>query len=164
VGTILAEDARRSGFGCKSDEEFPPMNRILGTILGVACLAVAACSLVRPDSADTPKVDLRGTWLAEDIDGAGVIDNAQSTLEFTNDGRVAGRGGCNRYGGSVKAESGSILLSELFSTKMACAPALMDQETRYMAALQAVRSYRMENTSLVLVDATGTPRLRFSRE
>jgi putative lipoprotein len=47
---------------------------------------------------------------------------------------------------------------------MACAPALMDQETRFLAALQATRSYRMtEENKLVLSDATGTPRLRFSR-
>jgi putative lipoprotein len=143
------------------EEEFPPMNRMVMGILGTACLALAACSLVRPDS---PKVDLRGAWVAEDIDGAGVIDNAQSTLEFTANGRVAGRGGCNRYGGSVKTSGDSILMSEIFSTKMACAPALMDQETRYLAALQAVRSYRMEGPTLVLVDATGKPRLRFSRE
>jgi putative lipoprotein len=130
-----------------------------------ACLAVVAgCSLVRPDSAATPKVDLTGAWLAEDIDGAGVIDNAQSTLELGTDDRVAGRGGCNRYGGSVKVSGASMLMSELFSTKMACAPALMDQETRFMAALQAVRTFRMDGEKLVLVDATGKARLRFTRQ
>ncbi|HEY1283809.1 MAG TPA: META domain-containing protein [Steroidobacteraceae bacterium] len=137
------------------------MNRMRVATIGAACLAVVGCSLVRPDS---PKVDLRGAWVAEDIDGAGVTDNAQSTLEFMPGDRVAGRGGCNRYSGSVKLSGGSLLMSELFSTKMACAPALMDQETRYLAALQAVRSYRMEGTKLVLVDATGKPRLRFSRQ
>jgi putative lipoprotein len=140
------------------------MNRMLSAMMGGAWLLVAGCSLVRPDSAETPKVDLRGTWLAEAIDGGGVAESAQSTLEFAHDGRVAGRGGCNRYGGSVKAESGSILMSELFSTKMACAPPLMDQESRFMAALQAARTYRMEGSKLVLVDATGKPRLRFSRQ
>ena len=137
------------------------MRRMLIVTMGAAWLAVAGCSLVRPES---PKVDLRGTWIAEDIDGAGVIDNAQATLDFAPNGRVAGRGGCNRYSGSVTTSGASILMGELVSTKMACAPALMDQETRYMAALQAVRSYRMEDSNLVLVDATGKPRLRFSRE
>jgi putative lipoprotein len=104
-----------------------------------------------------------GTWLAEDIDGAGGIDNAQSTLQFSTEGKVSGRGGCNRYGGTATLSGASVLFGDLFSTKMACAPALMDQETRFMAALQAVRSYRMETTRLVLVDATGKPRLRFAR-
>jgi heat shock protein HslJ len=47
---------------------------------------------------------------------------------------------------------------------MACvAPALNDQETRFLEALQATRSYRMDGTKLVLVDGAGTPRLRFDR-
>lgn len=140
------------------------MRRMTMATMGAVWLAVAGCSLVRPDSAETPKVDLRGTWLAEDIDGAGVIDDAQSTLEFTPEGRIAGRGGCNRYGGSVKVSGASLLIDQVFSTKMACAPALMDQETRYLAALQAVRSFRMDGSKLVLVDATGAARLRFSRQ
>jgi putative lipoprotein len=140
------------------------MKRMMTLALAAAWLAVAGCSLMRPDSVDTPKADLTGAWLAEDIDGAGVIDDAQSTLEFLADGRVGGRGGCNRYGGSVKVSGASILMSELFSTKMACAPALMDQETRFTAALQAARSYRMEGSKLVLVDATGKARLRFARQ
>jgi putative lipoprotein len=148
----------------RTRRKFPLMNRMMLATMGTVWLAVAGCSLVRPDSAESPKVDLKGTWLAEDIDGAGVRDDAQSTLEFMPDGRVAGRGGCNRYGGSVKVSGASLLMSELFATKMACAPALMDQETRYMAALQAVRSYRMEGSTLVLVDATGKVRLRFERQ
>ena len=140
------------------------MRRVTAVPMIGLALVMAGCSLMRPDSPSTPKVDLvGGTWLAEDIDGAGVIDDAQSTLEFGTDGRVAGRGGCNRYGGTVKVEGASILIGELFSTKMACAPALMDQETRFTAALQAARSYRMEDTKLVLVDATGKARLRFAR-
>jgi putative lipoprotein len=120
---------------------------------------------MQPNSTSTPKVDLvGGSWVAEDIDGAGVIDNAQSTLEFGNDGRVSGRGACNRYGGKVELKGASLIFDELASTKMACPPAVMDQETKFMAALQATRSYRMDDgNKLVLSDATGRPRLRFSR-
>jgi heat shock protein HslJ len=40
----------------------------------------------------------------------------------------------------------------------------MEQERRFLAALQAARSYRMEDTKLVLVDATGKARLRLARD
>jgi putative lipoprotein len=134
-------------------------------LAGFVTLTFMGCSLMQPNSVSTPKVDLvGGTWVAEDIDGKGVIDNAQSTLEFATAGKVSGRGGCNRYGGTVEVKGASIIVGELISTKMACAPALMDQETRFLAALQATRSYRMtEENKLLLSDATGTPRLRFSR-
>ena len=134
-------------------------------LAGFALVAFAGCSLMQPNSPSTPKVDLvGGTWVAEDIDGKGVIDDAQSTLVFGTDGKVSGRGGCNGYGGSVDVKGASIILGQLMSTKMACAPALMDQETRFLAALQATRTYKMtEENKLVLSDATGTPRLRLSR-
>lgn len=135
-------------------------------ILSVAvAFALAGCSLIQPSSVSTPKVDLTGgTWVAEDIDGKGVIDNAQSTLVFGNDGRVSGRGGCNQYSGTVELKGASMIFSQLASTRMACAPALMDQETRFTAALQATRTYGMSaDNKLVLSDATGTPRLKLSR-
>ncbi len=131
----------------------------------VSVLVLAGCSLAKPDSAESPKADLsESTWVAEDIDGAGVIDNAQSTLVFSPDGHVSGRAGCNQFGGPVKLSGASMILDQVFSTKMACAaPALMDQETRFLAALEAVRSYRMEGTKLVLLDGAGKARLRFDR-
>ena len=141
------------------------MRRHKSVFLGIVLVTFAGCSLVQPDSASTPKVDLvGGTWVLEDIDGAGVVDDAQSTLEFATGGKVSGRGGCNRYGGNVEVKGASIIVGELVSTKMACAPALMDQETMFLAALQATRTYRMnEDNKLVLSDATGRQRLRFSR-
>jgi putative lipoprotein len=120
---------------------------------------------MRPDSPTTPKVELTGsTWVAEDIDGKGVIDNAQSTLVFGTDSRVSGRAGCNQYGGKVTLNGASMIVDQVFSTKMACtAPALMDQETRFLEALQATRSYRMDGTKLLLLDGSGSTRLRFDR-
>jgi putative lipoprotein len=127
--------------------------------------ALSGCSLMEPASTSTPKVDLvGGTWVAEDIDGAGVIDDAQSTVQFGNDGRISGRGACNGYSGTVDLKGAQIIIGQLVSTKMACPPAVMDQENRFMAALQATRTYRMdEGDKLVFCDATGKPRLRFSR-
>jgi len=138
---------------------------LTGGAAAVLLLATGACSLMQPSSTDTPKAELVGsTWLAEDIDGRGVIDNAQSTLIFGTDGRVSGNAGCNRYGGTVALKGASLLVDQVFSTKMACvAPALMDQETRFLQALQATRSYRMDGTKLVLVDGEGKVRLRFDR-
>lgn len=134
-------------------------------LVGWALVSVSGCSLMEPNSPSTPKVDLiGGSWVAEDIDGKGVVDDAQTTLEFGPDGKVSGRGGCNRYSGTVEVEGASIIVGQLISTKMACAPALMDQESKFLAAMQAVRTYKMTpENKLVLSDASGVQRLRFSR-
>lgn len=108
--------------------------------------------------AETPHtVSLPGEWLAEDIFGDGVIDNAQTTLEFTKEGKVAGRGGCNRYAGNTTIRGKRISFSPLAATRMACAEALMDQERRFFEALSQVKKFRIDQleSKLYLLDEGG---------
>jgi len=97
-----------------------------------------------------------GGWLVEDIGGAGVIDNAQTTLELGDGGAVSGSGGCNRYSGSATLQGNTITFGQVASTMMACVPALMDQEQRYFAALEAVVTWTFADSKLRLLDGQGT--------
>ena len=100
-------------------------------------------------------------WAPVEIAGAPVIDDSRATLEFTDDERVAGHGGCNRYSGSVKFEDISLQFGALATTEMACAAAAeMDQETRLFAAFEVTRSFRMEGPELVLLDIEGRVAVR----
>jgi heat shock protein HslJ len=128
-------------------------------------LALSACAPTSQNSVAGALPNLTGTkWLAEDIDGCGVIDNAQSTVEFVAADRIAGRGGCNQFSGNVRLEGTKIQVSPLISTKMACVPALMDQESRFLQALQAARSLQLEETKLLVLDEAGATRLRLDRQ
>ena len=122
---------------------------------------VLACSLLALGACASMHSLNDSHWLAEDIDGRGVVDNVQSTLEISASGHVAGRGGCNRYVGSVEIKGNSIQFGELASTRMACPEALMNQEDRFLQALRDVRSWKIEDTKLLLFDAAGNIRLRF---
>lgn len=104
------------------------------------------------------------TWLAEDIEGGGVIDYAQSTFSVAADGKVAGSGGCNRYFAQAEVRDGAIRIGKAGATMMACAPALMDQERKFLAALEKAASYRIDagQGKLFLVDANGVEILRFA--
>jgi putative lipoprotein len=108
---------------------------------------------------------LPGTsWLAEDIGRRGVLDNPQPTMSFDQAGRVSGSGGCNRYGGPVEISGEAIRFGPLASTRMACAPAIGDQEERFFAALQSATRFAFTpEDKLVLYDATGTAVVTFSR-
>lgn len=88
-------------------------------------------------------------WRVEDIDGRGIIDNSLVTLEFPEPGRAAGRSGCNRYFGGVTIGGEQIAFSGLASTKILCVPALMDQESRYLAALEQVTRYERVSESVL---------------
>jgi heat shock protein HslJ len=45
-------------------------------------------------------------------------------------------------------------------TRMACPSVVMDQETKFLAALEAVRKARREGDTLMLLDGDGRVRMR----
>jgi heat shock protein HslJ len=108
-------------------------------------------------TADAPAVpQLAGTsWRAETIMGRPVIDGSASTITFEADGRVHGRGGCNRYFGSSTIDGARLALGQLGSTRMACPEALMDQETRFFQALQGAERWTIDADGLLLIYSAG---------
>jgi putative lipoprotein len=103
------------------------------------------------------ELGIAGEWLAEDINGRGVIDNLQTTLKIEDNGTVSGKGGCNGYGGKATITGNRIRFGMLVSTQMACAPAILDQETKFHAALRETRSWRVDQRrrKLTLLDRRG---------
>lgn len=95
--------------------------------------------------------------------GGGVLDRAQSTLEVSQDGTVSGNTAVNRYSGKATLKEMSIRFGPLAMTRRAGPPAMMDQESKFTAAVEKVSGYRIENTGLLyLLDAEGKVVLRFS--
>lgn len=86
-----------------------------------------------------PQRLLRGAeWVVEDLAGTGIIDSSRVTIRFLSDNRIAGRGSCNRYAGSYRLTGEGVGFGALASTRMACAPALMNQEHRFLQILGEV--------------------------
>lgn len=114
------------------------------TIDGLGNLSLSGADgvgfVARPVKEDAPEGDpavLQGaTWIVEDINRGGVIDNSRLTLTFGTDGRVSGSGGCNSFSGTYSADGSSLTLGPLAMTRRAClGEALNAQETRYTSAL-----------------------------
>jgi putative lipoprotein len=107
---------------------------------------------------------LAGTdWTAEQVDGQAVLANARPTLAFEGEKRAGGEAGCNRWFASVEMSGEKLRFSQAGATRMACDPDLMQQEGRFLSALEAVRSYRAEGSALRLFDERQTERVRLSR-
>jgi heat shock protein HslJ len=133
---------------------------------GVLGGVIAACAAREPVMTSRPVEvqNLIGSeWLAEDIDGAGVAGNSHSTLHFAAADHVDGDTGCNRFMGPLAAEGQSIRIGPLATTRRACAPALMDQERRYLVALARGSGLRLDGALLVLLDESQQPLVRYSR-
>jgi putative lipoprotein len=114
-----------------------------------------------PASSDAAAAGMlfKGTWVAEDIGGRGVIDIAQSTITFAADGSASGSGGCNSFSGRATVDGDHIQIGPLAATQRACAPALGDQEQKFFNALANARSFDIDEGTqkLVLKDESGAP-------
>ncbi|MGO1118429.1 META domain-containing protein [Rhodovibrionaceae bacterium A322] len=116
-------------------------------------LLLAACQTTgQPDGYAVPDPSsLYGkTWVAESIFGKPVVDASRSSIEFQPDGKVNGRGGCNSYFGTYEIDQGILSFGPLGATRMACAPALDDQEMRFFDALSRGLDIKTKNGGLYL--------------
>lgn len=118
-------------------------------------------------AASTPSdliASLVGTeWLLEDLNGTGVMDYAQTTLNFESSDRIVGSGGCNRYFGGLTVEDDRISFGAIGSTRMACPPAVMDQEARFFQALSTANQIELDGPYLLVYSEGIDQPLRFTQ-
>jgi len=147
----------------------PQMNRSLFVSLlasiGLTAI-VAGCGATDTARRSDGGLDLVGTrWLAEDIDGQGVIDILQSTIAFDTNTEARASGGCNNAFGNVQINGDRLEFGAFGATLRMCAEAISNQESKFFSALSRTRSYRLDTYTdlLYFMDADGTKILRFSR-
>ncbi|WP_334022166.1 META domain-containing protein [Alteromonas sp. S015] len=114
-------------------------------------------------------------WQVESVGRAGIIDFSHVTLNVNSNGdtsRVSGSTGCNQFTGALDVDEADTVFSDksstepfstdkLILTKKACAPALMNQEQRFIDMLTASKSYSIvKNTWLVLYDRNGNETIK----
>lgn len=88
-------------------------------------------------------------WQLESLDGTAVSGTV--TLEFTDEARVAGSGGCNQFSGSYTVDDQAISFGELVTTERACTETgLMEQEALFYAALSAATGFEQADDQLII--------------
>lgn len=134
---------------------------VIGAGLATNAFADAPESPVVPEP---EKLTLYREWQVEDVMGGGTLDNLPVTLNLAEDGSVSGRSGCNRFAGQATIDGDKLAFGALAGTRMACAPAHMDLEQKYLTALDKVATFRIDDAQrkLVLLDDAGTAVLTFA--
>lgn len=85
----------------------------------------------------------------------------EPNIEFNSkEHRVGGSGGCNRLMGTYELDGQSIRFSKMATTRMACEKG-MDLEKNFLAALDAVRTWKLEDNHLDLFAEDGKLLARF---
>jgi putative lipoprotein len=103
-------------------------------------------------------------WRLEDLAGSGTPDRIEATLEFPEAGRVAGLASCNRFFGYFETSGASLTIARLGATKKLCPPALMDQETKYLRALEGAERFAIQGTTLTVYSQGLDKPLRFVKK
>ena len=116
--------------------------RIVPLLVALA-VVLAACGTDEPESSDEPDtpVTLDGAWVLAEatIDGSALALNDEYRVTMTLDGEmINGRAACNGYSGAAVIEGNSFSVGPLAQTMMACEPAVMDIEFRFMQGLARV--------------------------
>lgn len=92
------------------------------------------------------------SWVVEDLDNAAIVDNADVTLEFDAAARqLAGRAGCNRYHAAFDLSGEGLHIGPVAATRMACTPAVMQQEQRFFSLLSRISRFDIAPSGALLL-------------
>lgn len=120
-------------------------------------LALLTATLVGCAS-DAPQLETERSYQVEWIGERPLIDRSHLTVTFAADGRAHGHAGCNHWFAGYTLKDGAVRFETPGSTRKMCAPSLMEQEQRFLAALQSVRRWDFNDIGqLQLWPATGKP-------
>ncbi len=107
---------------------------VVGGVVALVALGALAATVAGGDDTANGSVpvegldQLAGSWLAVNDASAPAPVLGTVRLEFSEDGGVTAQTGCNGVRGQVSVEDSTLVTGPLMSTRMACEPALMEQE------------------------------------
>jgi heat shock protein HslJ len=105
------------------------------------------------------------TWSVVAIGGVPTTADGRPDIAFERDGRIHGTGSINRFFGSYSAVDDQVTFGMAGSTMMAGPDELMEQEYRFLAALQGTKALHWTDGRLTLGEGDGAITLeRSSRE
>jgi heat shock protein HslJ len=131
-----------------------PLLRAVTAALVLAAL-VAACSPAA-DVSPSPEVpgSLAGSaWRAVSVDGTSPVDGSEPTLVFTAN-EVNGTTGCNQFFGGYTYDAGSISITNVGMTMMACEGPISEVEAGYTAALNGATSVTVDDGGQLLLSGS----------
>ena len=120
-------------------------------------LALFAATLAGCAS-DAPQLETERSYRVEWIGERPLIDRSHLTITFAADGRAHGTAGCNHWFAGYNLKDDAIRFETPGSTRKLCAPALMEQERRFLEALGQVQRWDFNVIGqLQLWPASGKP-------
>ncbi|WP_017902145.1 META domain-containing protein [Pseudomonas asplenii] len=128
-------------------------------ILGMLATSLVGCA------GDRVQLQQDHSYVLEWIGERPLIDNSHLTVTLGDDGRAYGNGGCNHWFAPYTLDGDSLSFGKVGSTRKLCAPALMEQEKRFLQALENVQRWDISPVEQVRFwPAQGQPLRLWSEE
>lgn len=111
--------------------------------------------------------ELGGSWKLKSIKGEDAAakfgkEDAVPTLIFNlAENKIAGKGGCNGYGGSFSLNNNQLVIGQLIRTQMACLN--MDAENEYIKALSDTSTVALQGKDILQLSKNGGLLLEFTK-
>lgn len=142
-------------------------------LLLIPCLFLSLISCVSQKTALVDTLDFstenqhtftHNLWQVEQINETELPNNIKATLLVGNNNDISGNSGCNQYHSQITLDKNQLNINQGISTRMACLPALMTIENNFLNALNATKTYNIDNHGkLNFYDIQGNNNLTFSQ-
>ena len=114
--------------------------------IGCAIAVLSACSSV-PGTQLQPLQSYQVEWIGE----RPLIDRSMLTLTLGDNNQASGLAGCNNWMAEYQLSGDRLSLDKIATTRKLCAPALMEQEQRFLAALATVQRWEFAEQQQLLL-------------
>jgi heat shock protein HslJ len=137
------------------------------SVIAALSVVFALGGCVNNAAGGAPDALMSKTWQLESMLSDGIEQNvlAQTdvTVLFTDDGKVSGSAGCNRYFAAYLIDGLDLKIEQVATTRMHCAEpvGVMTQEYRLVETLALIAAYRIDKNQLLLIDDRGRSLLVF---
>ena len=136
-------------------------------LFGISILLIFSCSSMNTSTPSGNKDMMANfkrlentSWQLVDISGEKIItkningkETGIITLDISDDDRISGSGGVNRYFGSYTVDNGIIKMSSVGSTKMMGPEDLMKVEEKYFSILQNVTGFEIRDSGILVLNS-----------
>lgn len=120
---------------------------LIAAILAIAAL-VAACGGASSTPSPTAQTLDGRTFLSTKVDGPALAPGTVIRITFQN-GNVSVNAGCNGFGGPYRVDGNNLIVGQIVTTEIGCAPNLMAQD-QWIAGLISASTIGLDGNTLTL--------------
>ena len=134
-------------------------------LTGILTGMLIGCAVAPPTTLPNTGWILRSFTNSEGTE-VNVLEGTQISIRFESGGRFAGNAGCNNYSASYEIDNTSIAIGPAAATRRFCGdPAnIMEQESGFLALLQAAATFDARPNSLEILDGNRTTIMMLARD